>query len=651
MTTPSPQTQQTTSPLTQSTFHPSSPSQNNLRILQWNANGIRPRRTELLHFLSHNQYDLIFIQESHLSSDSTFRIPGYKTLQKNRFMTRRGTTNSTGNLGGGVLILVKNGLSYTSLSTQSLSSLDPSSDYLAIAVKIKGAAPIHLFNVYVPPIRSSSSDSRPKSFSPFLLPSSPTTYIFGDFNSHHSSWDSHSPEDHSGKDLFDWLLSSDLLPLNNPEHHTLLHRATGNRSSPDLSLVPARLASKCTWQTLPDLGSDHLPISITIPTSPIINSFHRPPSFNYNKARWDEYLTYIDTHCPTPSNFTTLSLSEATHTFTKLLNDAATSAIPFGSINRPAKAWWSPEVADAVAKRRKAFANLPSSTSHLSTLSHSDISAWTDGSVPGGLGQGGAGIHIKCTKCVTATSLSFSTGLWTTSYSAETFALLHALEWCISHSKTCNFDSITFFSDSLSVLSTLSTPLPYLTPKSLSNTQYLLNSLSQSKVVHLQWIPGHSSLPGNDLADSLAKAGASLDPSNISVSLTPLISSQRLSLYTSWRRSVQSGFFQHQIPTVSPEELTLPRSARCALSRLRCNGHSTLLNSYLHRVGRAETPSCSNCGSESQDLSHLVLDCPVLDPLRRAIFGHTPSLLDLWSRPWGVARLLGFRGIDPRPHP
>ena len=234
LTTPSPQTQQTTSPLTQSSFHPSSLSRNNLQILQWNANGIRPRRTELLHFLSHNQYDLIFIQESHLSSDSTFRIPGYKTLQKNRFMTRRGTTNSTGNLGGGVLILVKNDLSYTSLSTQSLSSLDPSSDYLAIAVKIKGAAPIHLFNVYVPPIRSSSSDPRPKSFSPFLLPSSPTTSIFGDFNSHHSSWDSHSSEDHSGKDLFDWLLSSDLLPLNNPEHHTLLHRATENRSS----LVP-----------------------------------------------------------------------------------------------------------------------------------------------------------------------------------------------------------------------------------------------------------------------------------------------------------------------------------------------------------------------------------------------------------------------------
>ena len=215
-------------------------------------------------------------------------------------MTRRGTIISTGNLGGGVFILVKNGLTYTSLSAQSLSSLDPSSDYLAITVKIKGASPIHLFNVYVPPIRSSSSDSRPKVLLTLSLTIIHYYLFFGDFNGHHSSWDSHSPEDQLGKDLFDWLLSSNLLPLNNPEHHTLLYRATDNRSSPDLSLVPAQISSKCTWQIVPDLGSDHLPISITIPTSPLINSIHRPPSFNNNKARWYDYLTYIDTHCPSP---------------------------------------------------------------------------------------------------------------------------------------------------------------------------------------------------------------------------------------------------------------------------------------------------------------------------------------------------------------
>ena len=122
-------------------------------------------------------------------------------------------------------------------------------------------------------------------------------------------------------------------------------------------------------------------------------------------------------------------------------------------------------------------------TSHLSSLSQSNITAWNDGLVSGGLGQGGAGIHIKCTKCVTATSLSFSTGLWATSYSTETCAILHAFEWCISHSKTCTFKSITLFSDSLSVLSALFAPLPYLNPESLSNTQSLLNVLSKSEVV------------------------------------------------------------------------------------------------------------------------------------------------------------------------
>ena len=91
-------------------------------------------------------------------------------------------------------------------------------------------------------------------------------------------------------------------------------------------------------------------------TSPLINSIHRPPHLTTIKLAGTIILLILKTHCPTPSNFIKLSLSEATHTFTKLLNDAATSAIPLGSINRPTKAWWSSEVADAVAKRQKAFA-------------------------------------------------------------------------------------------------------------------------------------------------------------------------------------------------------------------------------------------------------------------------------------------------------
>ena len=59
-------------------------------------------------------------------------------------------------------------------------------------------------------------------------------------------------------------------------------------------------------------------------------------------------------------------------------------------------------------------------------------------------------------------------------------------------------------------------------------------------------------------------------------------------------------------------------------------------NTYLHRIGPAETSSCSNGESESQeDIFNLVLDCPVFDSIHLTIFGHSLTTLDLWSRPWG----------------
>ena len=90
----------------------------------------------------------------------------------------------------------------------------------------------------------------------------------------------------------------------------------------------------------------------------------------------------------------------------------------------------------------------------------------------------------------------------------------------------------------------------------------------------------------------------------------------------------------------------LPRHARCVLSRLRCNGHSLLLGSYLSRIGRIENPSCSACGHSSQDTSHLILHCPARDSLRRSLFGDSISLRPLvqtlgscsaFGAPWSSA--------------
>ena len=105
------------------------------------------------------------------------------------------------------------------------------------------------------------------------------------------------------------------------------------------------------------------------------------------------------------------------------------------------------------------------------------------------------------------------------------------------------------------------------------------------------------------LTGELARRGALLAPSAIPCSLSFLTSRIHSRLISDWRRTVSAKFFGTQVSSISTEELVLPRHARCVLSRLRCNGHSLLLGSYLSRIGRIENPSYSACGPSSLDTS------------------------------------------------
>ena len=91
--------------------------------------------------------------------------------------------------------------------------------------------------------------------------------------------------------------------------------------------------------------------------------------------------------------------------------------------------------------------------------------------------------------------------------------------------------------------------------------------------------------------------------------------------------------FDTQVPSISTEELVLPRHARCVLSRLRCNGHSLLLSAYLSRIGRIENPSCSACGhfSSYSALSSYGLFAPLA--LCRLSVSLQPLVQDLGSCP------------------
>ena len=154
---------------------------------------------------------------------------------------------------GGVIIFVRQSLSFFELSTSSLSSLDPYSDYVGVNISINNSSSLSFLNVYAHPIRSSTADGRTDSFSPSILHSSRKLFILGDFNCHHPLWDSRSNFDPFWEEVFDWVISSSLLPLNDRDTPTLLHRSSANRSSPDISfpslLLPFLAPGRCfrTW--------------------------------------------------------------------------------------------------------------------------------------------------------------------------------------------------------------------------------------------------------------------------------------------------------------------------------------------------------------------------------------------------------------------
>ena len=148
------------------------PLHNSLRVLQWNAGGLQARSTELLYFTSSYPIDVICTQESNLNLSFSFRIPGFSALRSDGTHSRSGifSTDVT-DASDGVIIFVRQSLSFSELFTSFLSSPDPYSDDAEVNISLNDSSSLSFLNVYAPPIRSSPKDSRTNFFLSSILPS------------------------------------------------------------------------------------------------------------------------------------------------------------------------------------------------------------------------------------------------------------------------------------------------------------------------------------------------------------------------------------------------------------------------------------------------------------------------------------------------
>ena len=146
------------------------------------------------------------------------------------------------------------------------------------------------------------------------------------------------------------LTSSPSMTLTHSPFYIVPLAFTSPLTSP---LLPSLSVLSCSWEVLQDLDSDHLPILLPVPLSPVFLPNKRPPSFNFQKARWDDFAFYFDSHCPSAEEYS--SLSSAAALFISLALNAVKSYIPFSRIKCHPKPWWSAEVEEAVSERRKIF--------------------------------------------------------------------------------------------------------------------------------------------------------------------------------------------------------------------------------------------------------------------------------------------------------
>ena len=310
---------------------------NQLRIMQWNSDGLRLKVHELANRLKSLDIDVCLVQESKLNKkDSTPKVAGYSAI----FRSDRPTIS-----GGGLITYAKPEIVYDKVG----SAFQDATEVQCVRIKLARKKWLNITNTYIPPPHSKGQVIN---FRPDIIPTSDPCIICGDFNAHSAVWDPHVPSDNRGEEVIDWLVSNSLTSLNDgkPTH---INRATSNDSSPDITIGSASVKDKCDWTVDDPLaGSDHSPIVISyrgsVKLQPVIP---REARWRTNGVDWSKFRDALDLSI---SEFkSTRNLKQRMNRFTTALTDAANKFVGKTKPGKRTKCWLTPTVKSKIKRRNQ----------------------------------------------------------------------------------------------------------------------------------------------------------------------------------------------------------------------------------------------------------------------------------------------------------
>lgn len=211
-----------------------------MKIMYWNANGVRHRAGELEHLMKTEKIEIALINETHLKPNINIYMANYKFYKTDRINRP----------GGGTAILVKKNIKHKQINpAKALTHLEATGIQILLENK-----PINIYAVYNPPnleLLETDFDA--------IMKNNETTIAAGDLNSKHKDWGSRTLNSNGAK-LHRYTENRHIAVTAPPE--PTRYSASGGEVL-DIALAK-NLTIPLTALVMNELSSDHLPVLLDI---------------------------------------------------------------------------------------------------------------------------------------------------------------------------------------------------------------------------------------------------------------------------------------------------------------------------------------------------------------------------------------------------